>query len=139
MDDRDEQMMSAPAEAYRERNPKRPKHNKLKLVYGKDSYFYVEPSEAQRIIRIQKYLQRHPKAYLKDLSKALKTDRATIIKTLRALAGAKAVYMRNENGQEVKLCGPVIKLRKEMFNPIRNKPHTPQFLKADIVVSRAGA
>ena len=125
---------------------KKPKHNKLRLVYGIDrsgrmlSWFHVEHSEARRIIQIVKYLRgQQGEVYLKKMVKDLKYNRITALRTIRGLAGVKRIDMINNDGTYVKLCGSILYLRKAMYNKRRNVSKRYNYLTAPIKILRASS
>ena len=118
---------------------KNPKHNKLKLNYGKGGFIYLEHQESSRIIKILKYLQkREGFISMKDMRKDLKISRTSLALALRTMAGVTSVDM-NRDGRNERLCGRLIQIKKGMFSSKRNLPRVPPYFKPSIYASRATA
>lgn len=121
-----------------DQNDNKPKHNKLKLVYEKDSYIYVEHSEADLIIKIAKYLQKFEGFIsMQKMIRDLKVSRTPLALAIRTLAGIKSIEMIDKSGQSQRLCGRILKIQKEMFNSKRNYPGVKPYIKAPIKVCKA--
>ena len=124
---------------------KNPKHNRLRLVYatgkaGKvESYFHVEHAEAERIIRIAKYInEKKDKISIYQMCKDLKMNRITLTRTLRGIAGVKKIDMQVD-GKYKKLLGRILNIQKGMFHKKRNLSNVPPYMRPPITIERAPA
>jgi len=127
---------------------KTPKHNKLRIVYQADqqgnvlSYIHVSHDEAERIIKIIKYLVQKrdwvtiDKIY-NDLKADLKCSKRTIQYWATKMFGVQWIDMRD--GQYYKrLANSPIVVKQDMYNKKRNLPGYPQFMKAPFYIRAAG-
>ena len=122
---------------------KNPKHNKLRLVYASDgkgkvvSFFHVEHAEAERIIKIAKYMStKKDKLSIYKMCMDLKMNRITLTRTLRAIAGVQWIDMKKE-GKYKTLIGRILNIQKGMFNKKRNLPNVPPYSRPPITIERA--
>lgn len=118
---------------------KNPKHNKLKLNYGKGGFIYLEHQESSRIIKILKHLQQKEGfVSMKDMRRDLKITRTSLSLALRTMAGVTSVEMYKD-GKNERLCGRLIQIKKGMFSSKRNLPKVPPYFKPSLYASRATA
>lgn len=105
--------------------PQNPKHNRMKLVFGPNSSWYIEHSEARRIFQILKALKHLEKqeengwVKVKKLYEHLKLHKSIVNKQLRYICGVQAIYMY-QNGREERIAGKLIELRRDMHHPLKN-------------------
>lgn len=87
---------------------------RMKIIFGKDSYFHVERAESQRIQRI---LDLHSPdwLYLHEIARLIQAKRLPTQWSLLKLAGARAVQV----GEQIIARDPLI-IQKDFFNQRSN-------------------
>ena len=122
---------------------KKLRNNKLKLVYkrGKEgkilSYACIEHSQAERIVKIVKYLTKNPGRHTAiKISKKLKIPDRSIHNTFYMLAGVIEIH-KKKDGVWVKIMDGFFNLNKDLHNKKVNIPRVKKFLKSPMYGSLA--
>jgi len=89
--------------------------DRIKIIFGEDSYFHVEHSEATRIRRILE-IQSDEWISLNDIARLIRAKRLPTEWTILKLAGAKCIVDDKETIAEA----PILTIQKESFNQKSN-------------------
>lgn len=124
----------------------KPKYNKLRLVYAVDSkgcvvsYCHVENKEAERIIKILKFLSKNPGwISMEKLAKGINQKYCSVVRTVIRMSGVLWADMKRYGRYERYTKGKLIYMKKAMMNKNINLNPKMRYLKANLYVSRASA
>lgn len=112
---------------------------KLRLVFYEDkngiqSYFYLEKTEAMRVIAMLKILPKLREwTSVSAISKMIDAKIPATLSTMYKLAGVLRIDLKLPEGRKIIAKQPVLHIRKEQFNT-RNNIRKQKFLRPSVYV-----
>lgn len=115
---------------------------KLRIVFHEKgsealSYFYLEKSEALRVIEILKLLPELEEwTPVSAIAKMIDSKVPAALWTIQKLAGALKIDAKTPDGLKTVARSPILYVRKKQFNT-RNNLKRQKYLRASVLVKRA--